>query len=186
MWSSHFLGGAEQFPGGLEDKESACNAGSAGLIPGWRRSPGGGPGNPLQYSCLGNPTDGGAWLATDHGVAKSWTRLKRLSTHTRTSLGVEVGGSQGFLEAGLLALILSPSIKIHRRPPLCLCPQRPDPLSSSWLACSPPRTWGFGETKARCLSFGLLTQTSPESGARRGLASFGERRAGKCGDKNTN
>ena len=115
---------------------------------------------------------------------QSWTRLKRLSTHACTSPGVQVGGSQGFLEAGLLALILSPSIKIHC-PPLSLCSQRPEPLSS-WLACSPPRTWGFGETKARCLSFGLLTQTSPESGARKGLASFLEQRAGKRGDKNTN
>ena len=44
-------------------------------IPGSGRSPGGGNGNPLQYSCLGNPTDRGAWWATVHGVAESWTRL---------------------------------------------------------------------------------------------------------------
>ena len=46
-----------------------------GSIPGSGRSPGGGNDNPLQYSCLGNPMDRGAWWATDHGVAKSWTRL---------------------------------------------------------------------------------------------------------------
>ena len=46
------------------------------LIPGWGRSPGGGHGNPLQYSCLKNPIDRGAWRATVHGVTKFWTRLK--------------------------------------------------------------------------------------------------------------
>ena len=54
---------------------SACNAGDPGLIPGLGRSPGEGNGNPLQYSCLENPMDGGAWWATVHGVAKSRTRL---------------------------------------------------------------------------------------------------------------
>ena len=49
------------------------NAGDAGSIPGLGRSPGDKNGNPLQYSCLGNPMDGGAWLATVHGVAKNWT-----------------------------------------------------------------------------------------------------------------
>ena len=57
-------------------KESACNARASvdvGLIPGSGRSPGGGQGNSLQYSCLENPVDRGAWGATVHGVAKSWT-----------------------------------------------------------------------------------------------------------------
>ena len=54
---------------------SACNAGDLGSIPGLGRSPGEGNGNPLQYSCLENPMDGGAWWATVHGVPKSWTRL---------------------------------------------------------------------------------------------------------------
>ena len=63
------------FPGGSEVKASACNAGDLGLIPGLGRSPGEGNGNPLQYSCLENPMDGGAWWATVHGVAKSRTRL---------------------------------------------------------------------------------------------------------------
>ena len=56
-------------------KESACQAGDAGLIPGSGRSPGKGNGNPLQYFCLGNPMDRGTWRATVHGVAKSQTRL---------------------------------------------------------------------------------------------------------------
>ena len=67
--------GFEGFPGGSEGKESACNAGDPGLIPGWGRSPGKANGCPLQYSCLENPMDRGAWGATVHGVAKSWTRL---------------------------------------------------------------------------------------------------------------
>ena len=63
------------FPHSSVGKESACNAGDLGLIPGSGRSPGGGHGNPLQYSCLENPMDRGAWLATVHGVAESRTRL---------------------------------------------------------------------------------------------------------------
>jgi len=59
-------------PGGLDGKESSCNAGDLGLIPESGRSPGGGHGNPLQYACLENPMDRGTWWATVHGVAKSW------------------------------------------------------------------------------------------------------------------
>ena len=61
--------------GGSEVKASACNAGDLGLIPGLGRSPGEGNGNALQYSCLENPMDTGAWWAIVHGVAKSRTRL---------------------------------------------------------------------------------------------------------------
>ena len=63
------------FPGGSGSKASAYNVGHPGLIPGSGRSPGEGKSNPLQYSYLENPMDGGAWLATVHGVAKSRTRL---------------------------------------------------------------------------------------------------------------
>ena len=63
------------FPGGSDNKEFAYNAGDLGLIPGLGRSPGEGNGDPLQYSCLENSMDGGAWWATVHGVAKSRTRL---------------------------------------------------------------------------------------------------------------
>ena len=68
------------FPGGSEVKASACNAVDVGLIPGLGRSPGEGNGNPLQYSYLENPMDGGAWRATVHEVAKSWTRLSDLTS----------------------------------------------------------------------------------------------------------
>ena len=60
-------------PRWLGGKESACNAGDMGSIPGLGRSPGEENGNPLQYSCLENSMDRGAWWVTVHGVAKSWT-----------------------------------------------------------------------------------------------------------------
>ena len=67
------------FPGGSDSKESACNAGHPGSIPGLGRSPGEGNGTPLQYSCLENPVDGGAWWAAVHGVPKSPTRLSNFT-----------------------------------------------------------------------------------------------------------
>ena len=59
------------FPGGLDGKDSACNAGDQGLIPGLGRALGEGHGNPLQYSCLENPKDRGAWRAIVLEVSKS-------------------------------------------------------------------------------------------------------------------
>ena len=78
--SSHFFSG---FPGGLvvkEKKKSVANAGDvrdAGLIPGLGRFPGDGHGNPLQYPCLENSMDKGAWWVIVHGVIKSRTQLSR-------------------------------------------------------------------------------------------------------------
>ena len=63
------------FPGGLDSKESACDSGDVGSIPGSGRSPGEGNGNPLQYSCLENSMNRGAWQAIVHGVSKSWLQL---------------------------------------------------------------------------------------------------------------
>ena len=60
-------------PHGSGDKESTCNAGDLGLIPRMERSSGEGNGNPLQYSCLQNSMDRGAWWVADLGVAKGWT-----------------------------------------------------------------------------------------------------------------
>ena len=64
---------------------NAGDTGDLGSIPGSGRSLGGGHGHSLQYSCLENPMDRGAWRATVHGVTKSQTRLKRLSVHARIS-----------------------------------------------------------------------------------------------------
>ena len=63
------------FPGSSDGKVSACCAGDLGSIPGSGRPPGEGNGNPLQYPCLENPVDRGAWWAVVHGVAKSRARL---------------------------------------------------------------------------------------------------------------
>ena len=67
------------FPGGAEVKASASNVGDPGSIPVLGRSPGEGNGNPLQYACLENPMDRGAWGATVHRVAKSRTRLSNFT-----------------------------------------------------------------------------------------------------------
>ena len=66
-------------PGDSDGKESACSVGDPGSISGLGRSPGEGHGNPLQYSCLGNPIDGGPWWAAVHGVTKSRTRLSNFT-----------------------------------------------------------------------------------------------------------
>ena len=70
------------FPGASEGKVSACSAGDPGLISGLGRSPGEGKDYPLQYSCLENSMDRGAWWGAVHGVTKSWThRATNMHTH---------------------------------------------------------------------------------------------------------
>ena len=88
-WLPYQLKVRTSFLGSTSGKESVCQCRRCkrlGLIPGLGRSPGGGHGNPLQYSCLENPIDRGAWWATFHGVAKSQTRLKQLSIHAAQSV----------------------------------------------------------------------------------------------------
>ena len=81
------LEGIEGFPSGSVVKNLSTNAGDMGLIPGLGRYPGGGNGNPLQYSCLENFMDRGTWRATVHRVAKNWMLLstwmeKEMATHS--------------------------------------------------------------------------------------------------------
>ena len=64
---------AQGFPGGSDSKESTCNVGDPGSIPGSESPPGGGHGTPLPYSCLENPTDRAVWQVTVPGAAKSQT-----------------------------------------------------------------------------------------------------------------
>ena len=64
------LGTMQYFPGGSDGKESACNAGDLGSVPGLGRSPGEGSGYPLQYSCLENSIDIGAWQTVVHWIIK--------------------------------------------------------------------------------------------------------------------
>ena len=70
--NTRFLNGLRGLPRWLSDKESVCQAGNTGLVPESGRSPGEESGNPLQYSCLGNAMDGGAWRATVHAVRKEF------------------------------------------------------------------------------------------------------------------
>ena len=79
-----------------------CRRHETGSVPGLGRSPGGGHGIPLQYSCLENPTDRGDWEATVHGVTKSRTRLKQLSTHTQHKAWHKAEGQQVFLDEWML------------------------------------------------------------------------------------
>ena len=72
-------------PGGSAVKNPPPNAEDMCSIPGSGRSLGGGNGNPLQNYCLGNSMDRGAWRAIVHGVTKSWTQLKSLSTHAHSA-----------------------------------------------------------------------------------------------------
>ena len=72
------------FPGESVVKNLPASAGDFSLIPGLGRLPGGRNGNPVQYSRLENSMDRGAWQATVHGAAKSWTQLKQPSTHACT------------------------------------------------------------------------------------------------------
>ena len=122
------------FSGSSDNKESACNAGDAGLIPGSGRSPGEGNDNPLQYSCLENPMDGGVWQATCHGVEKSQTKLSDFTfTFTLHCPG------------------------LHRfRTPICTDgPQNsehfpcPSHLSSGWLKGMALRGTDFGRNDAK-------------------------------------
>ena len=76
VWKlSHGISSKMGFPGDSDNKESACNSGDQGSIPGLGRSPGEGKSNPFQYSCLENSMDLGAWWASVHGVTKSETGL---------------------------------------------------------------------------------------------------------------
>ena len=94
--------------------QSAHSAGDLGSIPGSGRVPGGGNGNPLQYSCLENPMVGGAWQATAHGVAKSRTRLSNFTT-ANSLLGQEARPSGTLIHKldaeGTICCVMSPKPK---------------------------------------------------------------------------
>ena len=95
-------------PRWLSGEESACHAedaGDLGSIPGWGRFPGGGHDNPLQYSCLENPMDRGAWWALVHRVAQSQTRLKQLNTNIFNGFPSGSEGKESACNAGDLGLI---------------------------------------------------------------------------------
>ena len=109
------------FPGGSEVKASACNVGDLGLSPGSGRSPGEGNGNPLQYSCMENPMDRGAWQATVHGVAKSWTQQSNFTFTFSRLIQWFLSASAQFSQFSLSVVSdpLRPHESQHARPP---CP----------------------------------------------------------------
>ena len=76
------------FLGGSGGKESACNTGDMGLIPGWGRPPGEGNGNPLQYSCIQNSMDRGAWWATVCEIAKGLDMTEQLNSNNINNNGL--------------------------------------------------------------------------------------------------
>ena len=91
------------FPDGSAVKEVACNAedvGNEGLIPGWGRSPGGGNGNLLQYSCLENSMDRGGWSSTICGVTKDSDTTKQLNTYTNALIGINPSLKPPFPKGG--------------------------------------------------------------------------------------
>ena len=126
------------FPGGSDGKVSARNVGDLGSIPWLGRCPGEANGNPLQYSCLENSTDGGAWWATVHGVTKSRTRLSDFTSLHFCMFWQLCGGVDGdLLQEGLC----------HTQ--VC-CTQGPCPCGSPLLT----RT-STGDTQTQVLSQSL-------------------------------
>ena len=98
MYSNGPIASVTGFPDGSDGKESACNAGDPGSIPELGRSPGEGNGNPLQYSCLENSMDRGAWQATVHGVSDLDTTERLSLIHSLTLPIARVPGVMFFLE----------------------------------------------------------------------------------------
>ena len=99
-------------PRWLSGKESTCQAGDAGSIPGLGRSPGERNGNPLQYSCLGNPMDEGAWQTIVHGVAKSQTGLSNwITTLTPNSQAIPSPPCREFHNLGAESWLLEYNVK---------------------------------------------------------------------------
>ena len=103
------------FPGGPSGKEPTCNAGDVGLIPGSGRSPGEGNGSLLQYSCLENPMDRGAWWANSPWGLKESDTTEQLSTHAKKNTHT----TQGTVASTTHIPTQSQSFKQPHRPSFC-------------------------------------------------------------------
>ena len=130
---------------GKKSTSDVGDAGDAGLITGLGRSPGGGHGNPFKYSCLENPMGRGAWQAIAHRVAKSWTRLKQLSTHYNRDDGSVAKNPPTDGED----VVLIPGLG------------RSDPLEEEMATCSSSLAWemSWTEEPQGLQSVGSQTQT---------------------------
>ena len=156
-------------------KNLSANAGDArkaGLIPGSGWSSGGWNGNPLQYYCLENPKDRGAWWAIVHTVTKDWAWLKRLSTHPRLPLALETT-CELFLEVHLICTETEEYLWNKWRDTECLCRLSGSILQLYGDRCGPSALghlkwgpWGFAEPPD------LLEANTPHSAPRhpQGLA----------------
>ena len=123
-------------------KNLPANAGDtrdAGSTPGSGRSPGGGNDNPLQYSCLENPTDRGAWRATVHGIAKESDKTKQLKTHAHQWLGLQASnaGSMGSILAWKLGSCMARVVIKKKKSPLFFLCKSPLPYSGSSALSNP-------------------------------------------------
>ena len=103
------------FPGGSDGKESACNAGNLGLIPGSGRSPKEGNGNPVQYSCLENSMNRGAWRASICVVTKRWTKLSDQHFHFYVTMYTDCK-IQHFKDVNSLQIALEPQCDPNQNP----------------------------------------------------------------------
>ena len=113
------------FSGSSAGEESACNAGDLGSIPGLGRFPGEGKGYPLQYACLENSMNGGAWQATVHRVSKSWIWLSNFHFHFLFSIRRESTEDHRLIKKkinGYVVLILNWGNKIGFESKLCWHP----------------------------------------------------------------
>ena len=131
---------------------SACNAGDLGSIPGSGRSPGEGNGNPLQYSLLEYPMDGGAWQATVHGVAKSRTWLSNFTFTLNISLS--------YWSATAKSLQSCPTLcdPIDGSPPDSPVPGILQARTLEWVAISFSNAWKW-KVKVKSLSHVWLLAT---------------------------
>ena len=120
------------FPGGSDGKESAYNSGNLGSIPGSRRSPGEGNGNPPQCSCLENPMDREAWWATVHGITQSQTWLSNFHMYHRSNIYVYVH----FFGIGCMYFLTFMTLSPHILLSICLFLVSP---LSLWDLSSPIR-----------------------------------------------
>ena len=162
-WSNLAAGaGASQVV--LVVKKSPANAGDTrdrSLIPGLERYPGGGNGNLLQYSCLKNPTDRGAWQATIHGVTKSLIRLKQLSRHTCKIQKLANKTMFYFSSVQFSHSVMSDSLWLHElqraRPPC------PSPTPGVHSNSRPSSRWCHPAISSLVIPFSSCPQSLPAS-----------------------
>ena len=139
----------QHLPSGSDNKESACNAGDLGSVPWSGRSPGGGYGDPLQFSCLENPMDRRGWQATVHRIAQSQTQLKRLSTQRKSTI-LQLKKLKLFFKGMIPIFFLKgcypsrPALEGNGNPLQCSCLENPRDGGAWWAA-----VYGVAQSRTR-------------------------------------